>query len=94
MWKRMLEPGLVMFSLLDLIFSTAMAQLVVHALGWRFGDWLGIAGEPFDVNNSVLAYTLLGGVLWPVLGLTLAAMLSSRTEDGPNRPGFRAGSNP
>lgn len=71
MLKRMLEPGLIAFSIGDLFFSHSMAHLLVRVMDWRYTDLAGIISQPFDASDSILAYTLLGSILWPILGIIL-----------------------
>ena len=63
------EPWLIAFSVVDLLVSMGIAQLLVNGFGCRYTDWIGINSQPFDASNSVLAYTVIGGVLWPVVML-------------------------
>ncbi len=63
MWKRMCEPWLIAFTVVDMLVSIGIAQLLVNYLGWR---WLGIDGQPFDANNSVFAYIVIGSLVWPI----------------------------
>lgn len=76
MWKRMIEPGLIAFAIADALFSVAMAHLLVYGMGLRYLDWSGINSQPFDASNSVMAYTFLGGIIWPVAGFILALAIS------------------
>ena len=68
MWKRMCEPWLMVFTLLNMGFSFAMAHLLVRGLGWRYTDWVGPSSGSFDVSTSIFAYAVLGSLLWPVVG--------------------------
>jgi hypothetical protein len=81
MWKRMAEPWLMAFTLVDMAFSFAMAHLLVRGLGWRYTDWLGLASSPFDASSSILAYAVLGGVLWPVVALVLWLSVSELSDN-------------
>lgn len=56
-------------ALVDLAFSACIASLLVNQLGWRYSDWMGLVSEPFDVGNSLVAYTVIGCVCWPVVAL-------------------------
>ena len=69
MWKRMRETWLIAFSVVDLLVSMGIAQLLVNGFGCRYTDWTGINSQPFDASNSVLAFTVIGCVLWPVIML-------------------------
>lgn len=76
MWKRMIEPGLIVLALLDLVFSWSVASIAVRGLDWRYVDALALTTTPFDASGSLMAFTLLGSVLWPVLALLLWLLAS------------------
>lgn len=69
MWERMKEPWLIKFTIITLIGSGGLAQFFVNVLGWRYTDWTGINSQPFDASSSVLAYTVMGALGWPLLAL-------------------------
>lgn len=69
MLQRMREPALIALTAVDLLFSVSVAHLLVYALGWRYTDWIGLNTQPFDASASVLVYTVLGAIGWPILGL-------------------------
>ena len=69
MWQRMRESALIALTAADLLFSVSAAHLLVYALGWRYTDWIGLNTQPFDASASVLVYTVLGAIVWPILGL-------------------------
>lgn len=76
MWKRMLEPWLMVFALVTLLISGGAAHLILNCFGWRYTDWTGFISQPFDASGSILAYTLLGAVGWPIALLILWLFIS------------------
>lgn len=76
MWKRMFEPWLILVSLVDLAFSTGVAHGLVRGMGWRYSDLAGISTQPLDASNSIIAYTVFGAVIWPVVALILWLMIA------------------
>lgn len=80
MWKRMLEPWLMAFTLVTLLISGGAAHLLVNGFGWRYTDWTGFNSQPFDASGSILAYTLLGAIGWPIALLILWLVISDLVQ--------------
>lgn len=66
MIKRMLEPSLILLSLLTMAFSFGAAHVLVNGLHWRYTDPLGLIDKPFDESMSILAFAVNGFVFWPI----------------------------
>lgn len=71
MWNRMTEGWLWIAAVIDLAVSIGLAQLLVH-FGVR---WSYMAEQPLDASNSVLGFTVLFGLLLPIVALLVGAML-------------------
>lgn len=67
----MLKPWLMVLAVASLLFAYGIAYLFVHAFNWRYTDWTGLNSQPFDASGSVLAYTVLGSIGWPIVWLLL-----------------------
>ena len=71
---------------LGLLGSACFARFLVWRLGWRFANSSG--EQAFDASDSILAYTLLGGILLPTAGVIATLMLNTvstigeRPDDG------------
>lgn len=76
MWKRMAESWVWIAAVVDLAVSLGVAQLLVH-FGVR---WSYMAEQPLDASSSILGFTVLFGLLLPLVALFLgAALVSSRS---------------
>lgn len=58
----MLDPWVICCcALLTLQVSAVASAAMVYGIGWRYTD----------VDRSLVTYTLLGSVVWPIVGLAL-----------------------
>lgn len=89
MWQRILGPWILLCSLVDLIFSGAIAYFLVVFLEWRYVDWLGLNPVPYSAFQSIVVYAIIGAILWPVFGLLIAWLSISNYLHNRNRTSQR-----
>ena len=81
MLQRMREPALIALPAADLLFSVSVAHLLVYIVGWRYTDWIGLNTQPIDASASVLVYTVLGAIVFPIIGLLAYLVVGDHARD-------------
>lgn len=81
MWNRMTEGWVWIVAVIDLAVSIGVAQLLVH-FGVR---WSYMMEQPLDASNSVLGFTMLFGLLLPIVALMVSPMITCRSSGSPEQ---------
>lgn len=61
MWKRCVNPTLLIATLITVALAWALAWVLVFKFGWRHEPLLGMGKESYDANESFVFYIFIIG---------------------------------